>query len=48
MTIAAWIMLALTWGVIIFFTVKFFWMVVTSRRPEDIDDTSDGILRKDA
>jgi hypothetical protein len=48
MTIAAWIMLAVTWSVIICITGRLFWRVLTSRRPEDIDDTSDGILRKDA
>jgi hypothetical protein len=48
MTTAAWIMLALTWSVIFYFTGRFFWMVLTSPRPEDIDDISDGILRKDA
>lgn len=29
MTTAAWIMMLLTWGVIIFFTFKFFWKVLT-------------------
>jgi hypothetical protein len=29
MTTAAWTMLILTWSVIIFFTGKFFWMVLT-------------------
>ena len=48
MTRAAWIMLGLTWTVVISFTVRFFYMVLTSPQPQDLDDTSDGILRKDA
>jgi len=28
MTAAGWIMMLITWAVIIFFTVKFFWMVL--------------------
>jgi hypothetical protein len=31
MTRSAWAMLLLTWGVVIFFTAKFFWMVL--RKP---------------
>lgn len=30
MTSAAWGMLLITWGVILFFTGKFFWMVLTT------------------
>ena len=36
MTGSAWIMLIVTWGVICWFTFKFFWMVVnTPERPDD-------------
>jgi hypothetical protein len=28
MTAAAWAMLIVTWGLIVFFTVRFFWMVL--------------------
>jgi hypothetical protein len=45
---AAWLMMLVTWAVIIFFTGRFFWMVLTTPHPEDLDDTTDGILRKDA
>ena len=48
MTAAAWTMLSVTWAVILFFTGKFFWMVFTTPHPEELDDTTDGILRKDA
>ena len=48
MTTAAWTMLIVTWSVITFFTVRFFWMVLTHPHPEELDDTTDGILRKDA
>ena len=48
MTGAAWIMLGVTWSVVIFFTARFFYLVLTSPQPEDLDDTTDGILRKDA
>jgi hypothetical protein len=48
MTAAAWTMLVVTWSVILFFTGKFFFMVLTSPHPENLDDTTDGILRKDA
>jgi hypothetical protein len=48
MTTAAWTMLIVTWAVILFFTGKFFWMVLTTPHPEELDDTTDGILRKDA
>ena len=48
MTGAAWVMMLVTWAVITFFTGRFFWMVLTTPHPEDLDDTTDGILRKDA
>lgn len=48
MTAAAWTMLIVTWSVILFFAGKFFLMVLTSPHPENLDDTTDGILRKDA
>ena len=48
MTAAAWTMLAVIWAIVSCFTVRFFWLVLTSPQPEDIDDTTDGILRKDA
>jgi hypothetical protein len=36
---AAWTMLGLTWAVILFFTGRFFWMVlVTPPRPDDPGD----------
>jgi len=36
MTTAAWTMLIITWSVIIFFTGKFFWKVLTTPpRPDD-------------
>ncbi|HJX29233.1 MAG TPA: hypothetical protein VJ885_15085 [Thermoanaerobaculia bacterium] len=38
MTTAAWAMLGITWAVIIFFTGKFFWMVLTIPPRQD-DDT---------
>lgn len=35
MKTAAWIMMSITWGVILFFTGKFFWMVlITPPRDE--------------
>jgi hypothetical protein len=48
MTTAAWTMLAVTWTIVVYFTARFFWLVLTSPQPEDLDDTTDGILRKDA
>ncbi len=39
MTGAAWTMLCMTWAVILFFTGKFFWMVLTTpSRPDDSGD----------
>jgi hypothetical protein len=35
MTIAAWIMLVLTWGVIASVTVRFFWRVLRSSDPRE-------------
>lgn len=49
MTTAAWAMLAITWTIVIGFTVKFFWKVYTTPlRPERIEQMRDGILEKDA
>ncbi len=48
MTSAAWLMLVVTWLVIIYFTAKFFWMVLTIKNPETLDEPEDGVLRKDA
>jgi len=32
MTRAAWFMLAVTWAVIAYFTIRFFWMVLKASR----------------
>jgi hypothetical protein len=49
MTGAAWAMLGVTWSVIIFFTSRFFWMVLTKPLNQaEVDRTRDGILAKDA
>ena len=49
MTAAAWVMLAVTWTVICFFTGRFFWMVLkTPPTPESLEAIRDGILSKDA
>ena len=48
MTGAAWLMLGITWAVILFFTGKFFWMVLTIQNPESLDEPDDGVPRKDA
>lgn len=49
MTAQAWLMLAVTWSVVIFFAGKFFWKVLrTPVRPERDAQTRDGILEKDA
>lgn len=40
MTTAAWTMLGITWGVILFFTGKFFWKVL--RTPHALE-TEDGM-----
>ena len=37
MTRAAWIMLLVSWGVILFFTGKFFWMVLKKPQRENKD-----------
>lgn len=29
MTPAAWVMLVVTWSIVVFFSVKYFWMVLT-------------------
>jgi hypothetical protein len=49
MTTAAWIMLAITWTIVIGFTSRFFWKVfVTPVSPEREAQMRDGILEKDA
>ncbi len=49
MTTTAWIMLGVTWAIIIFFTGRFFWKVLkTPIRPEREAQLRDGILEKDA
>jgi len=49
MTTQAWLMLAITWAVIAFFTGKFFLKVLwTPIRPERQEQMRDGILEKDA
>jgi hypothetical protein len=49
MTTTAWMMLALTWAVIIYFTGYFFWKVLmTPIAPEREEQLRDGILEKDA
>lgn len=37
MTTAAWIMLGVTWAVILYFTGKFFWKVLTTPPRPDKD-----------
>lgn len=37
MTTAAWTMLIITWSVIIFFTGKFFWKVLTTPPRDDAE-----------
>ena len=49
MTGQAWLMMAVTWTIIILFTGRFFWGVFkTPIRPELKAQTRDGILEKDA
>lgn len=49
MTTAAWVMLAVTWTIVIAFTSKFFWKVYrTPIQPERLEQIRDGILEKDA
>jgi hypothetical protein len=49
MTGQAWLMLAVTWAVILFFTGKFFLKVLrTPITPERDEQAHDGILEKDA
>jgi len=38
MTTGAWLMLAATWSVILFFTGKFFWMVLQTPAKPDRDE----------
>ena len=47
MTGAAWTMLGVTWSVILFFTVRFFWKVLANPTPPETDDGPD-IPFKDA
>ena len=35
MTPSAWAMMLITWAVVLFFTAKFFWMVLRSRDREE-------------
>lgn len=49
MTGSAWVMLVVTWTVVIFFTARFFFKVLrTPILPERERQMSDGILEKDA
>jgi hypothetical protein len=49
MTAQAWLMLVVTWAIIIFFTVRFFLKVLmTPPSPEHEAQARDGILEKDA
>jgi hypothetical protein len=42
-------MLIVTWSVILYFTGRYFWMVlITPVRPEREEQARDGILEKDA
>jgi hypothetical protein len=42
---AAWLMLAVTWAVIVFFTAKFFLMVLRTPPREEGDGRRDGSKR---
>ena len=43
MTPGAWTMLGVTWGVIVFFSARFFWKVLTTPpRPDEPEERSDG------
>jgi hypothetical protein len=49
MTTEAWLMLAVTWTIVIGFTAKFFLKVLrTPISPERIEQMKDRILEKDA
>lgn len=49
MTTSAWGMLVATWSVILFFTGRFFFKVLTTPiAPEREEQMRDGILEKDA
>ena len=49
MTAGAVVMLAVTWGIVLFFTGRFFLKVLrTPASPERLEQTRDGILEKDA
>jgi hypothetical protein len=41
MTTSAWIMLAVTWSAILFFTGKFFWMVLETPPKPDHEEEKD-------
>jgi hypothetical protein len=49
MTTAAWVMLGVTWTVILGFAGRFFWMILTKPiNPAEVERSRDGILAKDA
>jgi hypothetical protein len=49
LTTQAWVMLSITWAVIVYFTSRFFLKVLTLPiRPEREAQLRDGILEKDA
>ena len=41
MTLAAWIMMLVTWAIVVFFTGRFFWMVLTKPTREEDDPADD-------
>ncbi len=41
MTLTAWIMMFVTWAIVLFFTVRFFWMVLTKPTQEEDDPADD-------
>ena len=48
MTGAAWAMLGVTWSVILFFTVRFFWKVLRNPTPPEQPDDGPDVPFKDA
>ena len=49
MTTDAWLMLGITWTIVIGFTMRFFLKVLrTPIAPERLEQMKDGILEKDA
>lgn len=49
MTISAWAMLLVTWALITFFTVRYFWMVlVLPDRPPEREEAADDLLERGA